>query len=82
MEAGLLLQRSARLHQYRGGKGDGTGAWELYDLEADRVELDDRSAAEPALRDKLIEDYGRFSERAGVSDWEKIQRDLERLYRE
>ena len=64
------------------GKGDRTGPWELYDLEADRVELNDRSAAEPALRDKLIEDYGRFSERTGVSDWQEIQRDLERIYRE
>ena len=64
------------------GKGDRTGPWELYDLEADRVELNDLSAAEPALRDKLIEDYGRFSERTGVSDWQEIQRDLERLHRE
>ena len=47
------------------GKGERTGPWELYDLEADRVELNDLSAAEPALRDKLIEDYGRFSERTG-----------------
>ena len=64
------------------GKGERTGPWELYDLEADRVELNDLSAAEPALRDKLIEDYGRFSERTGVSDWQDIQRELERLYRE
>lgn len=64
------------------GTGHRTGPWELYDLEADRVELRDLAAAHPQLRDKLIEEYGRFSERTGVSDWEEIQRDLEQFYRE
>ena len=64
------------------GTGTRTGPWELYDLEADRVELHDLAAAHPQLRDKLIEEYGRFAERTGVSDWEEIQRDLEKLYRE
>ena len=64
------------------GTGTRTGPWELYDLEADRVELHDLAAAHPQLRDKLIEEYGRFAERTGVSDWDEIQRDLEKLYRE
>ena len=51
-------------------------------MDADRVELHDLSAAHPQLRDKLIEEYGRFSERTGVSDWEAIQRDLEKIYGE
>ena len=46
------------------------------------MELHDLAAAHPQLRDKLIEEYGRFAERTGVSDWEEIQRDLEKLYRE
>ena len=64
------------------GTGRRTGPWELYDMDADRVELHDLSAAHPQLRDKLIEEYGRFSERTGVSDWEAIQRDLEKIYGE
>ena len=40
------------------------------------------AAAHPQLRDRLIEEYGRFSERTGVADWERIQRDLERFYGE
>ena len=64
------------------GRGRRTGPWELYDMEADRVELHDVAAAHPQLRDRLIEEYGRFSERTGVADWERIQRDLEPIYRE
>jgi hypothetical protein len=34
------------------------------------------------LRDRLIEEYGRFAERTAVADWEEIQRDLAERYKE
>ena len=61
----------------RVGTGLRTGRWELYNLEDDRVELNDLSAAEPQVRDELIEQYGAFAERTGVADWQQIQRELE-----
>jgi len=64
------------------GKGRRTGAWELYDMEADRTELNDLSATESQLKDRLIEAYGRFSERTGVADWEEFQKELAPLYKE
>ena len=64
------------------GEGPRTGNWELYDMEADRVELNDLSATETMLRDRLIEEYGRFAERTAVADWEEIQRDLAERYKE
>jgi len=64
------------------GKGDRTGPWELYDLEADRVELNDLSDKEVRIKEELIEAYGAFAERTGVSDWNEIQRDIEKFYAE
>ena len=64
------------------GKGDRTGPWELYDMETDRVELNDLSDRKTKIKDELIEAYGRFSERTGVSEWQEIQRDLEKVYKE
>jgi hypothetical protein len=51
-------------------------------METDRVELNDLSDRETKIKDELVEAYGRFSERTGVSEWQAIQRDLEKIYKE
>jgi arylsulfatase len=42
------------------------GDWELYDLEADRTELNDLSTEMPELRDELIQSYQEWANRVGV----------------
>lgn len=46
--------------------------WELYDLDADRTELHDRSAKEPALVKDLSTKYDAWAPRIGVQPWEKL----------
>jgi arylsulfatase A-like enzyme len=48
------------------------GDWELYDLAADRTELDDRAAAEPAVVAELSAAYDEWASRCGVLPREGI----------
>jgi arylsulfatase len=43
--------------------------WELYDLEADRTELNDKAGSEPRRVRKLVREYEAWAERAGVKPW-------------
>ncbi len=45
------------------------GPWELYDLEADRTELEDLSSDEPEAVAKLTGMYDAWAERCGVQPW-------------
>ncbi len=45
------------------------GAWELYDLEADRTEQHDLAGTHPAVVDRLKGLYERWAERCGVQAW-------------
>jgi arylsulfatase len=47
------------------------GPWELYDLEADRTELKNLAAAEPARVARLAEFYDAWAKRAHVLPWGK-----------
>ncbi len=46
------------------------GSWELYDMEADRTELNDLAAGEKATVERLATMYGEWAERCGVLPWE------------
>ena len=48
---------------------DHPGPWELYDIDADRTELDDRSGARPDLAAELAGQWQRWADRVGVLDW-------------
>ena len=48
------------------------GPWELYDLEKDRTETNDLSAAYPDIVTKLSEEYARWADRCGVIPRERI----------
>lgn len=48
------------------------GDWELYDVEADRTELHDRAAEEPALVASLAEAYEAWAQRCGVIPREDV----------
>jgi arylsulfatase A-like enzyme len=50
------------------------GAWELYDLEADRTELHNLAAKQPDKVKELTASYERWAERAGVMPWEKVKK--------
>ena len=43
--------------------------WELYDLEADRTELNNRAPSEPRRVSKLLQEYEVWAARAGVKPW-------------
>jgi len=45
------------------------GAWELYDLQADRTELADKSADQPAIAAELKAAYQAWADACGVQPW-------------
>jgi arylsulfatase len=46
--------------------------WELYDLEADRTELNDRAAANAAKTAELKSKWEAWAARVGVADWDVV----------
>ena len=48
--------------------------WELYDMEADRTELNDLSAKMPEKTAQLLRDYEAWAKRCGVVPWEQFQK--------
>lgn len=67
-----LVSYYNQIHQEMGRVGTGrrTGGWELYDMERDRVELNDLAGAYPEKVDELLRAYREWEERVGVLDWE------------
>jgi len=49
------------------------GDWELYDLEADRTEMNDLAARMPDKAKRLISDYTAWADRCGVAPWEEVR---------
>jgi arylsulfatase len=49
------------------------GMWELYDLEADRTEMNDLAPKMPGKAARLMADYNAWAKRCGVAPWEEIQ---------
>jgi arylsulfatase len=49
------------------------GGWELYNMNEDRTELNDLSAADPDRVARMQKLYGEFAERAGVLPWEQVR---------
>lgn len=49
------------------------GNWELYDIDADRCELNDLAAKESATASRLAGLYDKWAGRVGAEDWTKIQ---------
>lgn len=47
--------------------------WELYDMEADRSELNDLSAVFPDLRQAFLEKYQAWAKRVGVVEWGELE---------
>ncbi len=58
--------RAVRRGQWKLVWGHTTARWELYDLHADRTELDDLSAQHPELVEELSAAWGAWAERTGV----------------
>jgi arylsulfatase A-like enzyme len=49
------------------------GNWELYDLEADRTEVNDLAASQPKLVASLAASYQTWASRVGAEAWDKVQ---------
>ncbi len=47
--------------------------WELFDIEADRIESNDLAAKHPEVVRELSADYDRWAERCGVVPWSQIE---------
>ncbi len=47
--------------------------WELYDIEADRSEMNDLAAGEPAIAGRLAGLYDKWAARVGAQDWPTVQ---------
>jgi arylsulfatase len=54
------------------GTGRRSGAWELYNLDKDRTELNNVAAKEPERLRAMIDSYRKWERRVGVIDWEEI----------
>ena len=50
------------------------GNWELYDLQADRTELNNEIQAQPKIAAKLEAAYNAWAKRAGVVPWDQVQK--------
>jgi arylsulfatase len=50
-----------------------SGAWELYDMEEDRGELDDLAAERPEVVEELAAIYERWAEASMVVPWEELE---------
>jgi arylsulfatase len=48
-------------------------AWELYDMEADRTEMNNLAAADPARVKELSAVWGAWAARVGVQPWEQVK---------
>ena len=48
--------------------------WQLYDLDADRTEMNDLAAVDTAKRDELAAMWHAWADRAGVVPWDQFQR--------
>ena len=55
---------------------DAPGRWELYNIRADRTELNDLSASEPERLKQMSRDYDNWAERCGVQPWPIHQRHM------
>ena len=49
------------------------GAWELYDMESDRTELNDLAEGNRAVVDRLEKSYLAWAECCGVVPWEEMR---------
>jgi arylsulfatase A-like enzyme len=50
--------------------------WELYDVEADRTEMNDLASAMPEKADQLLKDYNVWAQRCGVGPWQQVRSKL------
>ncbi|MBN8732991.1 MAG: arylsulfatase [Acidobacteria bacterium] len=50
------------------------GAWELYDIEADRTEMNDLTATQPAKAAELATKWESWSKKVGVVDWDVVRK--------
>jgi arylsulfatase A-like enzyme len=48
--------------------------WELYDIEADRSELNDLAAREPATAQRMAGKWDQWAAKVGVEDFDKVQK--------
>jgi arylsulfatase len=55
---------------------DAPGRWELYNIRADRTELNDLSASEPERLKQMSRNYDNWAERCGVQPWPIHQRHM------
>ncbi|MGV3531621.1 MAG: arylsulfatase [Chthoniobacteraceae bacterium] len=80
---GAKLKRDAPLFwEHEGNRGVRDGdwklvarfeqPWELYDLSADRTELNNLADTEPEIAKRLSEEYDRWAARAGVLPWTRL----------
>jgi|TARA_B110000914_G_scaffold91323_1_gene80300 arylsulfatase len=49
------------------------GAWELYDMEKDRSELNDLAGVMPEKVGELMKGYGKWATRVGVVEWSQLE---------
>src|SRR5699024_10361534 len=74
-----LVSYYSDAHQFKVGQGERTGPWELYNLEADRTELNNIIDQNPTVARQMIDRYHDWANRIGVLDWEEINRRIGHL---
>ena len=61
--------RAVRMGKWKLVAKGRTGPWELYDMEADRTELHDLAAKDPARVRRMAAAWQKYAERTGVIPW-------------
>lgn len=56
------------------------GDWELYNMDADRTELNNLVAGNESIKMRLLSEYNRWATRCDIRDWTILQRSFQRLY--
>ena len=49
------------------------GKWELFDIDADRTEMNDVASKQPEIATRLAGLHDRWAARVGAEDWTKVQ---------
>lgn len=60
-------------HQFKVGKGERAGKWDLYDLEADRTEMHNLVGKHPEKAAELQKLFEKWSKKVGVVPWETLE---------
>jgi arylsulfatase len=65
--------QAVRKANWKAVKAFGNEQWELYNLDKDRVEINDLATTNPEILAELVQQFNLWAAKVGVEDWKSIQ---------